>query len=41
MFRSINKIYYRGVQGVVLVFDISKRESFSALDEWVNEFAFK
>ena len=29
--------YYRGAQGVILVYDVSSRESFEALDTWWNE----
>jgi len=38
MFRSINKMYYRGVHGVVLVCDLFSPESFKDLDSWLNEF---
>ena len=29
--------YYRNADGIVLVFDISKRESFEGLDSWISE----
>lgn len=36
-FRTITASYYRGAQGVVLVYDVSSRESFEALPRWVGE----
>jgi len=36
-FRSITQTYYRGVQGAVLVFDVTSRSSFSRLTEWMFE----
>lgn len=38
MFRSINKMYYRGVHGVILVCDLFSLESFKELDSWLAEF---
>ena len=29
--------YYRNADGIVLVFDITKRESFEGLDDWISE----
>ena len=29
--------YYRNADGIVLVFDITKRESFEGLDNWISE----
>ncbi|KAJ2785305.1 hypothetical protein H4R18_000629 [Coemansia javaensis] len=36
-FRTLTSSYYRGVHGVVLVYDVSSRESFEHLDTWVEE----
>ena len=37
-FRTLTASYYRGAQGVVLVYDITRRETFEALrDVWLNE----
>ncbi|CAG8477631.1 2756_t:CDS:2 [Cetraspora pellucida] len=36
-FRTLTSSYYRGVQGVILVYDVSKRESFDQLDSWFGE----
>ncbi|KAI0300611.1 ras-domain-containing protein [Multifurca ochricompacta] len=36
-FRTITASYYRGAQGVILVYDVSSRESFEALPRWLNE----
>lgn len=34
----MNKLYFRGVQGVVLVCDLCDFESFQALDGWLVDF---
>jgi len=36
-FRTITSSYYRGAQGVILVYDVSNRESFDALPRWYSE----
>jgi len=36
-FRSLTSSYYRGTQGIVLVYDVTRRESFSNLEQWLNE----
>ena len=36
-FRTITSSYYRGAQGVILVYDVTSRESFEALPRWYNE----
>jgi len=36
-FRTITSSYYRGAQGIVLVYDVSSRESFDALPRWYSE----
>ncbi|WVZ59174.1 hypothetical protein U9M48_009365 [Paspalum notatum var. saurae] len=37
-FRTITSSYYRGAQGIILVYDVTKRESFSNLaDVWTKE----
>jgi len=36
-FRTITSSYYRGAQGIILVFDVSNRESFEALPRWYSE----
>ncbi len=41
MFRSINKSYYRNVQGVALVFDVTNTDSFHSLESWLSEFIQK
>ena len=37
MFRSIIASYYRGANGVLLMFDLTRRHSFDALDGWLKE----
>ncbi|KZT03017.1 ras-domain-containing protein [Laetiporus sulphureus 93-53] len=36
-FRTITSSYYRGAQGVFLVYDVANRESFDALPRWFSE----
>ncbi|THH33206.1 hypothetical protein EUX98_g1014 [Antrodiella citrinella] len=36
-FRTITSSYYRGAQGVILVYDVSNRETFDALPRWFSE----
>lgn len=37
IFRSISKAYYRGSVGLIFVYDIANRESFTNLDRWISE----
>uniref|UniRef100_UPI00358E5FDD ras-related protein Rab-18-like n=1 Tax=Myxine glutinosa TaxID=7769 RepID=UPI00358E5FDD len=36
-FRTLTPSYYRGAQGVILVYDVSRRETFTRLGTWLNE----
>lgn len=36
-FRSITRAYYRGAAGALLVYDITRRESFKHLGRWLEE----
>ncbi|KAL2920212.1 hypothetical protein HK105_200280 [Polyrhizophydium stewartii] len=36
-FRTLTSSYYRGAQGVILVYDVSNRSSFEHLQTWFNE----
>eukprot|EP00731_Ephydatia_muelleri_P007692 Em0004g30a len=36
-FRTLTPSYYRGAQGVILVYDVSAKQSFGALEVWLNE----
>ena len=36
-FRAISVNYLKGTDGVILVFDITKRETFDLLETWLNE----
>lgn len=38
-FRSLTSSYYRGTHGIVVVYDVTNRESFSHLETWLNEIA--
>eukprot|EP00932_Pfiesteria_piscicida_P020282 SRR837773.709.p1 GENE.SRR837773.709~~SRR837773.709.p1 ORF type:complete len:220 (-),score=47.43 SRR837773.709:81-740(-) len=36
-FRTITSAYYRGADGIILVYDVCDRESFNRVDEWLSE----
>lgn len=36
-FRSITSSYYRSAHGVIIVYDITKRNTFLSLQKWLNE----
>ncbi|CBZ53035.1 putative Ras family domain-containing protein [Neospora caninum Liverpool] len=36
-FRTITSAYYRGADGIVLVYDVTDRDSFGHVDEWLAE----
>lgn len=36
-FKSVTRSYYRGAAGALLVFDITNRESFNALSNWLSD----
>uniref|UniRef100_A0A4W3HQD8 small monomeric GTPase n=1 Tax=Callorhinchus milii TaxID=7868 RepID=A0A4W3HQD8_CALMI len=36
-FRTLTPSYYRGAQGVILVYDVTQRETFTKLQNWLNE----
>merc|ERR1712137_521592 len=36
-FRSITRSYYRGASGALLVYDISRRDTFTHLTRWLEE----
>ena len=36
-FRTLSNSYYRGALGVILVYDISNRDSFLAMERWFEE----
>lgn len=35
--RSVTRSYYRGAAGALLVFDITNRDSFNSLPDWLND----
>jgi len=36
-FRTITCSYYRGAQGIIVVYDVTDRESFEAVKHWMQE----
>lgn len=36
-FRTITSAYYRGADGIVLVYDVTNPESFNHIQDWLNE----
>ncbi|MHA1770129.1 MAG: GTP-binding protein [Candidatus Thorarchaeota archaeon] len=36
-FAAVRKMYYSGAAGVILVFDVTRRRSFTELEKWVQE----
>jgi len=36
-FKAITRSYYRGAQGIILVYDVTRRDSFSHLKSWLDE----
>ncbi len=35
-FRNINSKYYRGVMGIILLFDVADRSSFESVSSWLD-----
>jgi len=36
-FRTLTSSYYRGAQGIILVYDVTRRDSFENLSQWLKE----
>ena len=36
-FRTITSSYYRGAHGIIVVYDVTERESFDCVKQWMNE----
>lgn len=39
-YKSITNAYYKGAKGCLLVYDITKKESFDNVDKWISELKF-
>ncbi|XP_022893820.1 ras-related protein RABA5a-like [Olea europaea var. sylvestris] len=37
MFRAVTSAYYRGAVGALLVYDVSRRQTFDSIGRWLNE----
>lgn len=36
-FRTLTSSYYRGAQGIILTYDVTRRETFENLNQWLDE----
>lgn len=36
-FRTLTSSYYRGAQGIILVYDVTREDTFEHLDQWLRE----
>ena len=36
-FRTITSAYYRGADGIIIVYDVTSEDSFRHINEWLNE----
>lgn len=36
-FRNLTASYYRGAQGIIIVYDVCDRESFESVHNWMKE----
>ena len=36
-YKSITNAYYKGAKGALLVFDLTKKQSFESVDKWISD----
>ena len=36
-FKTITSSYYKGAHGIIVVYDTTDKESYKAIDNWMNE----
>jgi Ras-related protein Rab-18 len=36
-FRTLTSSYYRGAHGIILIYDVTRPETFAGLQQWLNE----
>ena len=40
-FRAVTSAYYRGAVGALIVYDVSRRQTFDSIERWLNELQSK
>ncbi len=41
MYKSVRDGYYKGAQGIILVYDVTRPETFQAIAQWIDEISAK
>ena len=40
-YRSLTSSYYKGAKGVIVVYDVCRKNTFENIDKWINDFKSK